>query len=148
MKKATTILSVSLCCTLLMAFCTRPALGDNNTDKSSLIIDAKWELVEVEDQAVVNAEGQTAYFVINNDGQVTGFDGCNEISGEVAFDRGVDIIFSNLGSTYKDCEPVKGNERTLIDVLYFTHIYTIEGDLLTVNSNFEKEMAVFKRVDF
>ena len=108
-----------------------------------------WKLVLLEGQKVEMAENQEReiFFTLNaDDNTVSGFAGCNSITGEFELEEGSRIRFSNMGITMMICPDVTVNESEFMEVFELADNYTIYNDTLSLNIGRRAPLAVFEAV--
>lgn len=122
--------------------------GDMDTDP---IVEKYWKLKTLEGQDVEMADNQEKeiYFTLKSeDNRVTGFAGCNTISGNYTLEEGNRIRFSNMLTTLKACPDVDVNESEFLQIFELTDNYTIVDDVLSLNVGRRAPLAVFEAVYF
>lgn len=108
-----------------------------------------WKLIKLEGQDVEMVENQEReiFFTLNaDDNTVSGFAGCNSITGEYELEEGNRIRFKNMGITMMICPDVDVNESELMEVFELTDNYTINNDTLSLNVGRRAPLAVFEAV--
>ncbi len=120
------------------------------TTKES-IVNKYWKLIKLNGKAVKMADNQVReqYFILREDGTVSGFAGCNHFSGK--FDLEADklrIRFKKMSSTLRACPNVKVDESKFLKVFELTDNYSLHGDTLSLNVGRRAPLAVFKAVYF
>src|SRR5690606_17800467 len=102
----------------------------------NLIAGKYWKLKTLDGKEVTMAENQEReiYFTLKaNDNSVTGFAGCNTLTGTYALEEGNRIRFSHMGITLKACPDVDVDESEFLKVFELADNYTINGDRLMLN---------------
>lgn len=120
-----------------------------NTDQ--VITEKYWKLIQLEGKDVEMAENQEReiFFVLKtNDNTVSGFAGCNSITGEYELEDGNIIRFNNMGITMMFCPDVDVNETEFMEVFELADNYTIHNDTLELNVAKRAPLAVFEAVYF
>lgn len=115
------------------------------------IVNKYWKLIELEGQQVNMADNQEReqYFIIRDDGTITGFAGCNPFSGNYTLDTGaLRIKYNNVLSTLRSCPDVKIDESAFLNVFNLTDNYTLVEDRLMLNVGRRAPLAVFEAVYF
>ena len=118
-------------------------------DFDQQIVGKYWKLIELEGQEVEMVENQEReiFFTLNaDDNTVSGFAGCNAISGEFTLEEGNRIRFSNMAITMMMCPDVDVNESEFMEVFELTDNYTINNDVLSLNVGRRAPLAVFEAV--
>lgn len=115
------------------------------------ITEKYWKLKTLEGQEIRMAENQEReiFFTLKTDeNRVTGFAGCNALSGEYTLEEGNRIRFSNMAVTMKACPDIDVNESEFLEVFELADNYTIDGDTLSLNVGRRAPLAVFEAVYF
>lgn len=108
-----------------------------------------WKLIVLEGQEVEMAENQEReiFFTLKADDKtVSGFAGCNSITGEYEVEEGNRIRFTNMGITMMICPDVAVDESEFMQVFELTDNYTINNDTLSLNVGRRAPLAVFEAV--
>ncbi|WP_205012949.1 META domain-containing protein [Hymenobacter nivis] len=114
------------------------------------IVNKYWKLVTLEGQPVTMGPGQEreAFFTLRDSSRVTGFGGCNALSGSYELnERQLRLRFTNVLTTLKAC-PGPGPERGFLNVLNRADNYTVRADTLRLNVGRRAPLAVFHAVYF
>lgn len=120
-------------------------------ENSNPIVEKYWKLKTLEGQDIVMADNQEReiYFTLKSeDNRVTGFAGCNTISGEYTLEEGNRIRFKNMLTTLKACPEVDVNESEFLQIFELADNYTIVDDVLSLNVGRRAPLAVFEAVYF
>lgn len=130
---------------------TADPVEDSKTEmnQDNEITEKYWKLKTLEGQDVTMADNQEReqFFTLKTDeNRVTGFAGCNSITGEYKLEEGNRIRFSNVGTTLKICPDVDVNESEFLEVFNLADNYTINGDVLSLNVGRRAPLAVFEAV--
>lgn len=114
----------------------------------NLITEKYWKLKTIEGKNVTMADNQEReiFFTLKNDNRVTGFAGCNTISGEYILEDGNRIRFKNMATTLRACPDVDVNESELLNVFNTADNYTISDDILSLNVGRRAPLATFEAV--
>lgn len=115
------------------------------------IVNKYWKLKTLEGKDIKMTENQEKeqYFILKSDGTVSGFAGCNQFKGQFELSGGNRILFKeNLALTMKICPDVAVNESEFMEVFKLTDNYTINGDILNLNSGRRAPLAIFEAVYF
>lgn len=115
------------------------------------IVNKYWKLKTLEGKDIEMTKNQEKeqYFILNSDGTVSGFAGCNQFNGQFELSDGNRIRFNeNLALTMKICPDVDINEGEFMEVFKLTDNYTISGDILDLNVGRRAPLAVFEAVYF
>ena len=115
------------------------------------IVNKYWKLKTLEGKEVKMTKNQEKeqYFILKNDGTVSGFAGCNHFNGQFELFEGNRIRFNeNLALTMKICPDIDINESEFLEVFKLTDNYTINGDVLSLNVGRRAPLAVFEAVYF
>ena len=127
----------------------------NSTKKSSPesapdgITEKYWKLKTLDGKAVVMKENQEREIFITlkkDENRVTGFAGCNSLSGEYTLEEGNRIRFKNVAVTMKACPDVAVNESEFLEIFELADNYTIKDDVLSLNVGRRAPLAVFEAV--
>lgn len=113
------------------------------------IVEKYWKLKTLEGQDVTMGDNQEReiYFTLKTqDNRVTGFAGCNSISGEYILEEGNRIRFDKMASTLRLCPDVDFNESEFLKVFELADNYTIVDDVLSLNVGRRAPLAVFEAV--
>ena len=133
---------------LLITGCTSTIKTTNESTIGS-ITEKYWKLKSIEGKEVVFKENQEREIFITlrmNDKTVTGFAGCNTLSGEYTLEGNNRISFKNIAVTMKICPNVGNDERKLLKVLELAKNYSLTNDVLTLSSDKKVSLAVFEAV--
>lgn len=115
------------------------------------IVEKYWKLKTLEGKEVKMSENQEReiFFTLKTqDHRVTGFAGCNTISGAYTLEEGNRIRFSKMATTLMICPDVDVNESEFLKVFELADNYTINGDILSLNVGRRAPLAVFEAVYF
>jgi heat shock protein HslJ len=110
-----------------------------------------WKLKELDGKKVEMDDNQEReqYFILREDGTITGFAGCNQFSGSFNLDVSKSRIkFENMLSTLRACPDVNVDESEFLKVFNLTDNYTMVEDKLTLNIERRAPLAVFEAVYF
>ena len=119
------------------------------TDFDQQIAGKYWKLIKLEGQEVEMVENQESeiFFTLKaEDNTVSGFAGCNSITGEYELTEGNRIRFTNMGITMMICPDVAVDESEFMQVFELTDNYTIHNDTLSLNVGRRAPLAVFEAV--
>ena len=113
----------------------------------------KWELIKINDNAIVVNEGEEQAFVIFNmqDSTIAAFDGCNNIGGYVVNADGGNLVMVDMASTLQFC-PEQGESAMLGAILNVADKYEIkecseQGEFLVITGSNDSISATFKAVE-
>ena len=126
-------------------------LAEFKKDVTAPIVEKYWKLKTLEGKDVKMAENQEReiFFTLKSqENRVTGFAGCNGISGEYTLEAGNRIRFSNMATTMKMCPDVTVNESEFLQVFELADNFTINGDVLSLNVGRRAPLAIFEAVYF
>ena len=115
------------------------------------ITEKYWKLITLEGQKIIMAENQEReiFFTLKTDEKrITGFAGCNTLSGSYSLENGNRIRFSNMATTLRACPDVAINESGFLEVFELADNYTIHNDTLSLNVGRRAPLAVFEAVYF
>lgn len=140
---------------LLLTLLTFIAIGCNSAKKTNpeskddSITEKYWKLKTLEGKEVTMKKNQEREIFITlktAENRVTGFAGCNALSGEFTLEDGNRIRFKNVAVTMKACPDVAVNESEFLEVFELADNYTIKDDVLTLNVGRRAPLAVFEAV--
>ena len=129
----------------------RAPLAEFKKSNSAPIVEKYWKLKTLEGKEIKMADNQEReiFFTLKSqDNRVTGFAGCNSISGEYSLEEGNRIRFSHMATTMKMCPDVQINESEFLQIFELADNYTINGDELSLNVGRRAPLAVFEAVYF
>lgn len=115
------------------------------------IVNKHWKLKILGGDTVkmIPNQEKEQYFILNSDGNISGFAGCNHFNGKYELKKENRIsINENLGFTKKLCPDVEIDEGAFLKILLLADNYTIKGDLLFLNVRKKSPLAVFEAVYF
>lgn len=123
--------------------------GNKKKDDTSnhSITEKYWKLKTLEGKEVEMVENQKReiYFTLKNlENRITGFAGCNGISGEYTLEDGNRIKFSKIAVTQMFCPNT--DESAFLKALNLADNYTIKEDVLSLNVGKRTTLAVFEAV--
>lgn len=129
------LLPLLACATLLLSACSSapgPGAESGESLKSSElsgpIVEQRWNLLLVGTDERLSMP-ETPFFLIGKDGSVSGFDGCNRITGQVALSGNQRIEFGNLGTTRMAC-PQMADAKRVTNMMETAYRYLIDHDRL------------------
>ena len=131
------------------------AIGCNSAKKTNpeakdeTITEKYWKLKTLDGKEVTmkkNQEREIFFTLKTQDNRVTGFAGCNSLSGEYSLEKGNKISFKNVAVTMKMCPDVDVNESDFLEVFELADNYTISEDVLTLNIGKRTPLAIFEAV--
>ncbi len=106
--------------------------ADNERRPDASLTDTYWKLVEMDDHRILTSEGQReTHFVLETDGGLHGFAGCNRIRGRYELD-GERLQFPPVMVTRKACFPGMQKETAFLARLQEVQHYGIAGDSLAL----------------
>ncbi len=126
-------------------------LAEFKKDGNAPIVEKYWKLKTLEGKNVEMADNQEReiFFTLKaQDNRVTGFAGCNSISGEYMLEEGNRIRFDKMATSLMMCPDVDVNESEFLKVFELADNYTINGDELSLNVGRRAPLAVFEAVYF
>ncbi|WP_373943442.1 META domain-containing protein [Polaribacter sejongensis] len=109
-----------------------------------------WQLKTLEGQEVAKADNleREIFITLNTDtNSVTGFTGCNTISGEFILKEGNRIEFKKMLTTLKMCPDTAVNESELLKIFEIADNYTIKDNILSLNVGRRAPLAVFEAIE-
>lgn len=134
--------------TLIVIGCNS-AKNTNLQSKDDTITEKYWKLKTLDGKAITmkkNQEREIFIILKTQDNRVTGFAGCNGLSGEYTIEKGNRISFKNVAVTMKMCPDVAVNESDFLEVFELADNYTISKDVLTLNVGRRTPLAIFEAV--
>lgn len=108
---------------------------------SADLINDTWKLTEFNKQ-IINSDSEQP-FISFNDGEITGFLGCNNFFGSYELNNNT-IKINPVGRTLKMCANITLEDR-LNESFQFMKYYKIESNILKIYDNKHNEIAIFKR---
>lgn len=126
-----------------------PLATFKKVSSEDLIVGKYWKLKTLEGKDIKMAENQDReiFFTLEaHENRITGFAGCNRISGEYIIEKGNRISFKNIATTLKACPDFDGNETEFLNVFNLANNYTINGDILSLNVGKRAPLAMFEAV--
>ena len=113
------------------------------------ITEKYWKLKTLDGKAITMKDNQEREIFITLrtiENRVTGFAGCNSLSGEYILEEGNRIRFKNVALTMKTCPDLTNTESEFLEVFELADNYTIIGDVLSLNVGRRAPLAVFEAV--
>lgn len=127
------------------------AIFKNLDSISEQITEKHWKLIELDGAPIkmaANQEREIFFSLKTDDNRVTGFAGCNSISGTYQLKDGNGIHFTQLATTLKMCPDVTVNESAILNVFNTANHYIMSNDKLYLNIGNGTAIAVFEAVYF
>jgi len=126
---------------------TKQQAMDDTTDTT--IIGSEWELAIFDGKPVSPApnQQQATHFILQKDGKVMGFTGCNNFNGSYTLEEGKNIRFSKMASTKKYCPDLPVEEYGFLQVFEQTDNYLVNGNTLMLNAANNAPLAIFTKSD-
>ncbi|WP_165732632.1 META domain-containing protein [Polaribacter sp. 20A6] len=137
----------------MIAMITISCNSDKKKNKDTLtnsITEKHWQLKTLEGQDVAKADNleHEIFITLNTDtNSVTGFTGCNTISGEFILKEGNRIEFKKMLTTLKMCPDTAVNESELLKIFEIADNYTIKDNILSLNVGRRAPLAVFEAIE-
>ena len=125
--------------TLLFASCGTT----NKKEADGITLSAKWELTLLDGQTV--REESPIYIELTDENKVSGFVGCNRLTGIYAVENSTQIRFDQLATTRMMC-PEMELEGAILEMLNMVDNFTIVDDVLTLNIGRRAPIAIFQRM--
>lgn len=128
-----------------------PSLAVFKRMKNTDVVNKYWKLITLDGKKITMDEDQEReqYFILKNNGLVTGFAGCNQFNGEFTIKDGNRIKFGdNMSVTLKSCLNTDVDEQGFLEVFELTNNYTVDGDRLSLNVGKRAPLATFEAVYF
>lgn len=110
-----------------------------------------WKLKKLNGKEVkmTNNQMREQYIIIKNNGDITGFSGCNQFSGKYILDESkLKIKFENVISTLRACPEAEINETDFLKIFELTNNYSINADTLMLNVGKRAPLAEFEAIYF
>ncbi|MEO5790288.1 META domain-containing protein, partial [Gelidibacter sp.] len=126
-------------------------LAEFKKEANAPIVEKYWKLKTLEGKEVKMSKNQQReiFFTLNSqDNRVTGFAGCNTISGAYTLEEGNRVRFNNMATTMMMCPDVDVNESEFLKIFELADNYNINGDILSLNVGRRAPLAVFEAVYF
>ena len=143
MKK--NFITAGLFCSLL--FCT--ACRSSHDTLTLSMLNGNWEIEEINGAAIVSRSETKPFLLFDTaKGQITGFTGCNRITGSFERDSKPGVInISNVGSTRKAC-PDMSTERNILHTLSLAHKYLqVNADKIALCNESNRPIMILKKTD-
>ncbi|AUC20697.1 hypothetical protein BTO15_00575 [Polaribacter sejongensis] len=137
----------------MIAMITISCNSDKKKNKDTLtnsITEKHWQLKTLEGQDVAKADNleREIFITLNTDtNSLTGFTGCNTISGEFILKEGNRIEFKKMLTTLKMCPDTAVNESELLKIFEIADNYTIKDNILSLNLGRRAPLAVFEAIE-
>ena len=140
----------------LLAALILTIVGCNSAKKNTVeesdngITEKHWKLITLDGKTITTKENQEREIFITLDtkeNRVTGFAGCNGLSGAYTLEDGNRIQFKNMAVTMKTCPDVAVNESEFLEIFELADNYTIQNNVLSLNVGRRAPLAVFEAVD-
>jgi len=109
------------------------------------ILDTRWRLVELFGKPVAGSERFPFILLDSKEGRISGFGGCNSISGSYELRAGNRIRFSNMASTMMAC-PDMDAEQEFFKLLALTDNFACDGKNLFLHKARMAPLARFEAV--
>jgi len=112
------------------------------------IIGITWKLTTLQGETVATTSNQkqNIHFVLQEDGKVTGFTGCNTFHGSYTMEEGNRIRFSKMASTRMACRDVPVKEFDFLKVFELADNYTVNENKMMLNVGKRAPLAVFSKI--
>lgn len=126
-------------------------LAQFKKETNAPIVEKYWKLKTLHGKDIEMADNQSREIFITlkaEDNRVTGFAGCNTITGGYTLEEGNRIRFGRMATTLMICPDVDVDESEFLKVLELTDNYTITDDILSLNVGRRAPLAVFEAVYF
>ena len=130
---------------------SKQTMNDTSLAKEKTALTEKsWKLKKLYGKDVKKNEFQQkeAFIHLTSDGRITGFSGCNSISGNYILKGGLRIRFDKVATSLMMCDEAI-NEQGFLAVINTTDNYTLskDGKELSLNKARMAPLAVFELVD-
>ncbi|MFB9058272.1 META domain-containing protein [Mariniflexile ostreae] len=113
------------------------------------IVEKRWVLRTLGGKDIVMADQQEReiFFILAADeNRITGFSGCNSLSGAYKLEKDNSIQFENIAVTMRACPDMDFNESEFLKVFELADHYTLDKDMLSLNMGRKAPLAVFEAV--
>jgi len=133
----------------LIVMSCNPIKKTNPESNGETITEKYWKLKTLQGKDIKMKESQEReiYFILRtNDNKVTGFAGCNALSGEFILEEVNRIRFKNMAVTMKVCPDLAINDSEFLAVFNLADNYTVKDDILSLNVGKRAPLAVFEAV--
>lgn len=110
------------------------------------ILDTRWKLVELWGKPVADTERHPFIQLHSKDGRMSGFGGCNSLSGAYDLKTGMRLRFTNMAATMMAC-PDMELEREFFNVLNMTDNFACDGKTLFLHKARMAPLARFEAAD-
>ena len=116
--------------------------GTLNKNVTSETIQNKWELNILDGRQITS--NQPIYIELDKENKITGFIGCNILTGNYNIENGSQIKFNKLGTTLMSCPEYEMElERQILELLNTIDNYTIDNGKLNLNVGRRAPLATF-----
>ena len=133
MKPIVAVILISCALLFILSACASKKKNKEENQYHMTISSLQWRLLSVqseEDGVLEPAKDNLPTLMVSEDGEVSGYSGCNHFSGKVTI-KGSGLKFGNMVSTRKFCFESMNIENALLKALSNSDNYTIKnGDLL------------------
>ena len=109
------------------------------------ILDTRWRLVELLGKPVAVDERFPFIHLHAKEGRISGFGGCNSISGSYELKAGNRVRFTNMASTMMAC-PDMNMEQEFFNVLAMTDNFACDGQTLFLHKARMAPLAKFEAI--
>lgn len=143
----TLVLLVSISCKSHQNTKNNPSMT-KETVMDDIITEKYWKLIELNGQPIVKEEsGKEIHIILKNkDSLVTGFGGCNSLSGTYALNKAQSRLkFSGIRATLMACDNME-TEQKFHGVLLKIDNYSLNNDTLSLSKARMAPLAKFKVV--
>lgn len=130
--------------TILILATLMVSCGTTNKSKKTAQnpIQNKWELSLLDGKQV--SSNQPIYIELTDDNKVSGFIGCNRISGNYEVKNNSQVKFNQLATTRMSCSPNEmALESEVLELLNTANNFTIENKKLMLNIGRRAPLAIF-----
>lgn len=137
--------------TLFLNVGKRSPLASLKEMNDNSIINKYWKLISLNNKAVEMTETQEReiYFMLKENGVITGFAGCNDFNGQYELKgQNTIVIKENLALTMKLCPDANTREDEFIIAFKQIDNYKLNADTLIIFSKDKKSIARFEAIYF
>ena len=137
-------LAFSLLLVVILAGCETLEKNGTKTTTDSEMLQSRWELTLLDGKTVL-AE-QPIYIELTPDNRVTGFVGCNRLTGSYRIEKGNQIRFLQLATTRMAC-PEMALEARVLEMLAVIDKFVLDDGRLTLSGDDGTTIAAFTAMD-
>ncbi|WP_223269091.1 MULTISPECIES: META domain-containing protein [unclassified Polaribacter] len=112
------------------------------------IVEKHWKLKTLKGTEITmaNQEREIYFMLKTGEKRVTGFTGCNSISGKYLLEKGNSIRFKNMATTLMLCPDLAVHESNLLKVFELADNYTVTNNMLSLNNGKRVPLGIFEAI--